>query len=322
MTSPTDAGPADGRRATTRPHPTPSLFRRDEVPNHVWGDADGGFVTDRVICSTDQLHVLEFEIPAGRGFGHTAQNPTLFAADVAYMCQSGTLVLADPSTGEVALAPAGSGLHFGRDTWHHGFAHGDRSVRVLEFMAPPPSRGTASTYGRTKPLLTAEAVRYRDDRWARRWPQALDEQRAARRLTPLDETSALLSLRDANPGHLVATLLDTPYLTVRRGTVQPGTVDSFCRLDAECVIVVERGELWVDARVPVADPVAGSVAAVGDSAATPEQAPVAQPYWVHSLRPGDACFLPAGTDLRMLVRADQPAGYLQGLGRVPQGWTP
>ena len=71
------------RRNTPRPHlAEPQLIRRVDVPHHVWGDDEGGLVTDRVISSSDQLHVLEFELPPGGRFGHTASNPTLFAADV------------------------------------------------------------------------------------------------------------------------------------------------------------------------------------------------------------------------------------------------
>lgn len=254
-------------------------------------------MTDRVISSTDQLHVLEFELPPGGWFRHTADNPTLFAADVAYLCVAGTLVLADPASGETAVAAAGSGLYFGRDTWHHGFCLGAETTRVVEFMSPPPSRGTASTYGRTQPVL--ETVSHADTRWAGRWPQALDEQRAARRFLPLRAEDALLSFRDDSPAHLVGTLLDTPFLTVTSGTVQPGWIDRFRLLSEEVVLRVVEGELWVDCRTTGGD----------------------EPgYWVRCLQAGDACFLPAGQEMRLLVRAASPARYLQGSARVPADW--
>lgn len=289
-----------GRRSTPRPHfDEPRLIRHGEAAHHVWGDEAGGFVTDRVISSSDQLHVLEFELPPGARFGHTAANPTLFAADVAYLCVAGTLVLSDPETGEAALAPAGSGLYFGRDTWHHGFALGSQTARVVEFMSPPPVRGTASTYGRTKPLLAE--VAHADRRWTGRWPDALAEQRAGRRLVPLRTEDALLSFRDDSPRHLVWTLLDTPFLTVSRGEVQPGTVDEFARQTRETVIRVVEGELWVDVRRP--------------DGAEPT-------YQVGCLQAGDAYVIPAGYELRTLVRADRPAGYLQGSASVPDDWAP
>lgn len=293
---------ADGspRRPTPRPQfDEPHLVRREDAVHHVWGEVTGGLVTDRVISSTEQLHVLEFELPPGGCFRHTADNPTLFAADVAYLCVQGTLVLADPETGETAVAPAGSGLYFGRDTWHDGFCLGAQTTRVVEFMSPPPSRGTASTYGKTQPLL--QESRYADDRWAGRWPRALPEQRASRRLVPLRPDDALVSFRDRSPDHLVSTLLDTEFLTVTSGTVQPGAVDEFRALAAEVVLRVVEGELWVDVR----------------SSGGPEPS-----YWCRSLQAGDACFVPAGCELRLLVRAHTPVSYLQGSGRVPEDWRP
>lgn len=295
-----DMTSSSARRPTPRPQfDAPRVIRRSESAHHVWGDAEGGYVTDRVVSSSDQLHVLEFELAPGGWFRHTADNPTLFAADVAYLVLAGTLVLTDPETGETGVAAAGSGFAFGRDTWHHGYSLGAETTRVVEFMAPPPSRGTASTYGRTKPLLSD--VRTADDRWTRRWPAARAEQQASRRLVPLRLEDALLSFRDDAPTHLVATLLDTEHLTVTRGTVQPGTVDTFRRVVEETVVRVIEGELWVDARCLDG----------------PEPA-----YTPFCLGAGDACFVPAGHELRTLVRAAQPATYLQGSGHVPDGWQP
>ena len=92
------------------------------------------------------------------GFRHTANNPTLFAADVAYLWWPGRWCLTDPETGENGGSPRGRGL-FGRDTWHHGYAWGRRPPRWWSSCRPPPSRGRASTYGRTRPLLRDPAQR-------------------------------------------------------------------------------------------------------------------------------------------------------------------
>jgi hypothetical protein len=287
------------RRNTPRPSfDGPRLIRRSDVAHHVWGDEDGGFVTDRVISSSEQLHVLEFELPPGGRFGHTERNPTLFAADVAYLCVGGTFLLAEPEAGEVVLVPEGCGVYFGRDTWHHGFVWGEKTARVVEFMSPPPARGTASGYGRSKPFL-AES-RYDDPRWSRRWPLARAEQQATRRLMTLHTDEARLSFRDVSPTHLVWTLLDTPYLTVVQGVAQPGTVDRFAVQERETVLRVTAGELWVDIRSAEEEPA----------------------YTVGCLEDGDACFVPAGPRGRACAVRDRPATYLQGWASVPDGWQP
>jgi mannose-6-phosphate isomerase-like protein (cupin superfamily) len=291
--------PAGSRRATPRPaYDAPTVVRRDETAHHVWGDAGSGLVTDRVYVSTGTLHVLEYELAPGGEFRHSPGNKTVFAADVAYCVLEGTLVIADPEHGEVRVVEAGEQVLFRRDTWHHGFNPGAGPTRVLEFFAPPPSRGTASTYAVTQPML--EDVRYRDDRWAGRWPEAQAERDAAAKLHVTGASSALWGFAGDSPAHLVGTVVDTEHLTVGIGRVAAGHVEDPRKREDESVLVVTEGELWVDARDEV----------TGD-------------YTVACLRPGDAAFLPRGTHLRVLVRGAAPAAYLLGAGRpVADGWTP
>ncbi len=286
------------RRSTPRPVPdSVCRVRRDEAAHHVWGDAESGLVSDRVISSTDQLHVLEFQLTSGTGFRHSATNPTVFAADVVYACLEGELTLADPETGEVVIAQAGSAIAFGRDTWHHGFATAAGTTTVLEFMSPPPSRGTASTYAQRQPLL--QASRYADTRWAGHWPEARAERAATSRLHHLTLDSALLSFAQSSPAHLLRTLVDHDLLRVVHGTLAPGSVEDFRPVDRESVLRVLTGEIWVDTH----DPATGT-------------------YTVLSLTTGDHAFLPLGIQARLLERAGHGATYLLGSARVPSDWAP
>ena len=92
---------------------------------------------------------------------HSPEFRTVFGADELLHVLSGTMVLADPETGEVQRVAAGQSVTFGPDTWHHAFAHGGEPLRVLELFAPPPSAGTSGAYARTKPYL--ETSTYADD---------------------------------------------------------------------------------------------------------------------------------------------------------------
>lgn len=290
--------PPRQRRSTPRPvFREPTVIRRGDTAHHVWGDPEAGVVTDRVFVSTDQLHVLEFELPPRAEFRHSGMNPTVFAADVLYFVLEGELLLANPQTGEVARVTAGTGRLFRRDTWHHGFNAADRTVRVLEFFAPPPARGTASDYARRQQPLAGSA--YADRRWDRRWPEARAAQQAASGFIVADPAAGLLSFRDARPSHLRSTLVDTEYLRVVHGTVQPGHVEDFAVVDAESVLFAVDGELWADVWSEE----------VGYRATT-------------VLQPGDAVFLPVGSSERVLVRSARPATYLRGWGEVPADWTP
>jgi mannose-6-phosphate isomerase-like protein (cupin superfamily) len=298
MTNPAPST-SSSRRATPRPSfVVPTVVRRDATAHHVWGDAESGLVTDRVYVSTDTLHVLEYELAPGGEFRHSPGNKTVFAADVAYCVLEGTLVIADPEHGEVRVVETGQQVLFRRDTWHHGFNPGTGPTRVLEFFAPPPSRGTASTYAVTRPML--EASRYRDDRWAGRWPEATAERAAVARLQLLTPAAALWGFAAEAPSHLLGTLADTEHLTVAVGRVAAGHVEDPRKLEDESMLVVTEGELWVDAKDETTSELT-----------------------VACLRPGDAVFLPRGAQLRVLVRGGAPASYLLGSGRpVPDGWRP
>jgi mannose-6-phosphate isomerase-like protein (cupin superfamily) len=295
----TPTAPTAARRATPRPmYPGPTVIRRSDTAHHVWGDTESGLVTDRVYVSSDTLHVLEFELAPGGEFRHSPTNKTVFAADVMYCVLEGELTMADPQHGEVQVAEAGAGVLFGRDTWHHGFNPSQHPVRVLEFFAPPPSRGTASVYARTKPDLTD--IRYRDPRWTRRWPEAAAQQRDTSRLRVIRTDDALWSFAATSPSHLVGTLVDTTHLTVCAGRVHAGHVEDMQKVDDESLLVVTGGELWVDTR--------------------DEQTSQFGPACLH---PGDAVFTPRGDQVRVLNRSGSEATYLVGSGRpVPDGWTP
>lgn len=288
-----------GRRATPRPtYAGPTVIRRPDTAHHVWGDPESGLVTDRVYVSSDTLHVLEFELAPGGEFRHSPTNKTVFAADVLYSVLAGELTVANPQYGEVQVVKAGETVLFGKGTWHHGFNPTQQTLRVLEFFAPPPSRGTASLYARTQPDLAE--VSYRDDRWRHRWPEAAAEQRAASRLRVIRADDALWGFASTSPSHLVGTLVDTEFLTVSVGRVQAGHVEDLQKVDDETLLVVTSGELWVDNR----------------DEHTAEFGPAC-------LHPGDAAFTPRSDQMRVLNRSAAEATYLIGSARpVPEGWTP
>ena len=78
-------------------------------------------------------------MPPGGRFGHSGDNPTIFAADELLYVLDGVLMLSDPATGETQRAAAGEAVFFRRNTWHHGRAASDQGVRVLEFFSPTPA---------------------------------------------------------------------------------------------------------------------------------------------------------------------------------------
>jgi mannose-6-phosphate isomerase-like protein (cupin superfamily) len=281
------------RRPTPRPKPTnPIAIRRDEMAHHIWGDEASGYVSDRVISSTDQLHVLEFELSPGGEFRHSQENQTIFAADVLYFCVQGELILANPQTGEVVVVPSGSGCLFRRGTWHHGFNPGSTTTRVIEYFSPPPARGAASDFAKTQPPLV-------DFLYSRK-PKVDRHLAASKSLISfweVNDSISQLGFRDSKPSHLLASLVETEFLSVSKGTVYPGHVEEFADVNKESVIYVLEGELWVDVWSETS----------GFNGTT-------------TLRTGEAMFLPLGCKERLLVRDHNTARYLIGRGSVPADW--
>ena len=151
-----------GYKPSPRPSfDAPTVLRADEVVRHTWGDAEAGFVEDWIYVSSERIHTIVFGMPPGGKFTHSESFRTIFAADELLHVLQGTLVLANPETGEIVRAEPGESVFFRRDTWHHGFSYGDEPLRVLEFFAPPPATGTSGAYAQTQPYL--EVSTYADD---------------------------------------------------------------------------------------------------------------------------------------------------------------
>jgi mannose-6-phosphate isomerase-like protein (cupin superfamily) len=153
---------------TYRPSPRPTFDGSAAIPyasvtRHVWGDPEAGEVADWIYASTDRVHALVFGLAPGAWFRHSPEFRTIFGADELLHVLRGTMVIANPETGEVLRVPRGGSAFFRADTWHHVHAHGNEELRVLELYAPPPATGSSGAYARTQPYLEPADWRYGDD---------------------------------------------------------------------------------------------------------------------------------------------------------------
>jgi quercetin dioxygenase-like cupin family protein len=251
-----------GYKPSPRPsYDGPTLIRAADAVTHTWGDEEAGFVEDWIYLSSQLLHVIVFGLPPGGAFRHSESFRTVFAADELLYVLQGTLVLANPETGEVVRAEPGESVFFRRDTWHHGFSYGYEPLRVLELFAPPPATGASGAYARTRPYL--EESRYADDAVLGRLAA---DRPAAGTLHVLRRSDAVHRL---DTGVLVGLLVSTEHLTAGTLTVPIGGVSEEEEHDGEELVFVTRGTLRVDA---------GGVEA--------------------ELGPGDAFFVPQGVGHR------------------------
>lgn len=230
-----------------KPSPRPTFDRPTALPfagvtRHTWGDPEAGHVDDWIYVSSDLLHAIVFGMEPGGCFRHSEDFRTVFGADEVLHVLQGTLVLANPETGEVVRAEPGESVFFRKDTWHHGFSFGAEPVRVLELFAPPPSTGTSGPYAKTRPYLPRECWSYGDDGAlgalpgaARADGQTLRLVRGADRLYRLE--------RDA----LVGLVASTEHLTVATVRLLPGGSSEDVVREGDVLVFVERGSLTVHA---------------------------------------------------------------------------
>jgi quercetin dioxygenase-like cupin family protein len=208
-----------------RPSPRPTFDQATAIPGsavtrHLWGDERSGAVDDWIYVSSDKIHQLVFGLPPGGAFRHSPEYRTVFGADEVLYVLEGTFVCANPETGEVHLAHPGEAIFFRKDTWHHGFNHGTTTLKVLEFYAPPPAKGTSGAYARTRPYL--ERSHYRQDEALGQLPMERDAIRAKHTMMVLRDADLLWRLEGEDQGALVGLYAATDQLTVGKMRLLPG----------------------------------------------------------------------------------------------------
>lgn len=271
----------------------PTLLRYENVARHMWGDETAGNVADWIYVSNTKIHQIVFGLPVGGFFRHSDSYKTIFAADELYFVLNSVLVLANPETGEVQRARPGEAIFFRRDTWHHGFNYGAQPLRVLEFFAPPPLKGTSGAYARTKTNLTE--LKYAQDELignfnplelARRSETPNQLYRPTLKL--LREDDVLWRLEGKESQVLVGILFSTEHLTVGRIDLLPGqNSEPQCHGGDESLYVTE-GSLHV--RLPDFD----------------------GPGWFE-LNPGDGFYIPEGVAHQYYNISDKPARLVFGV---------
>jgi hypothetical protein len=198
----------------------PTHLRYEMVARHLWGDPEAGQVADWIYVSSSKIHQLVWGLAPGGAFRHSSEFRTIFGADLVYYVLSGTMVIANPQTGEVHRVQPGEAAFFRKDTWHHAFNYSKEPLRVLEFFAPPPSQGTSGAYARTKPLLTD--VKYGIDTALEHWPMQRSEIVRSFTITLMRDSDLLWRFEGQQNQVLIGLLCSTEHLTVGKLLLLPG----------------------------------------------------------------------------------------------------
>ncbi|PSS63933.1 hypothetical protein C6558_14700 [Ensifer sp. NM-2] len=276
-----------------KPSPRPVFDRASHIPyagvtRHLWGEENAGLVDDWIYASTDSIHQIVFGMQPGGCFKHTDAFRTIFGADEVLYVLSGKLGLANPETGEFCIAQKGEALFFRKDTWHHGFNLGNDQVRVLEFFAPPPAKGTSGPYARTKPYLELAQSRYSQSEFFGRWPMEAQAHRDARTIHPMRDADLLWSLDQATQGAFTGLYCATDQLTVGKTTLLAGKRTGVERHKGDECLYVVSGTLNI--HVPDAEGQA----------------------WFE-LNPRDGFYIPAGTDHQYYNMSGEQVEFVFGV---------
>lgn len=258
-----------------------------DVTRHVWGDAEAGLVDDWIYVSSDKIHQLVFGMPPGDGFRHSESFRTVFAADEVLYVLSGTMIIANPETGEVHLVKTGEAAFFQKDTWHHAFAWGSEELRVLEYFAPPPSTGSSGPYARTRPYVSEP--KYQRAELIGNWPAAQAGAVASATIRVLREADRLWTLDREDPRVLTGVIASTNQLTAGSVRLSPGGKSGIQVHGGAAGLYVLSGRLNILLDDPEASPV-----------------------WFE-LHPQDGFYVPEGTRYRAFNMSGAPAEYLFGV---------
>lgn len=266
------------------PRPTfdsPTVIRFEDAVTATWGDDASGHVFDRIFVSSSKIHHIVYELEPHGGFTHSEEYRTIFAANEVMYVLSGELVLANPETGDVVRAVRGDAVVFGPDTWHHGFNESAETLRVLEFFAPPPSRGTSGAYARTKPMLKRNV--YARDELLASWPDgsAFDPPATLR---VVREPDYLWRLEGETGRSLFGVIASWPELTVGKLRLPPDRSTDARRHGGDMSMLVTAGTVTTHLADDAVD-----------------------------LRTNDALYVPEGDEYRLQNTSGQPAEIVCGV---------
>lgn len=209
------------------PSPRPTFDAATHIPyaavtRHLWGDPVAGEVADWVYVSGAEIHQIVFALPPGGWFRHSEDSRTVFGADEIYYVLQGEMTLCNPERGEVHIVRAGEAAFFRKDTWHHAFNRSNEQLRVLEFMAPPPSQGASGAYSRTRPYLQPQYTHYTQDEILGRWPMQAAQIEAQDSIRVVSTRDQRWRLEGSAKPMLVGLLCATEHLTVGEVHAMPG----------------------------------------------------------------------------------------------------
>jgi mannose-6-phosphate isomerase-like protein (cupin superfamily) len=225
----------------------PVVVRYADLERRTWGDEESGRLPDWFYADNVHMQLNIVGMAPNGAVLHSDQNRSIFGSDELFYVLEGTMVQANPETGEVLVIRPGEAAFFRKDTWHHQFNYSNHQLRMLEFFQPSSKTGTGGRYARTKQNIVPPYKHGRDE-FLGRWPMARAEAQQQQTMWAIRDSDVLWRLEGATRGRelLVGILASTEHMTVGKIEFLSGQrSDNFVH-EGDKVIFLEEGNLHIE----------------------------------------------------------------------------
>lgn len=224
----------------------PVVARYRDLERRTWGNEESGRLLDWFYADNVKLNLNIVGMAPNGAALKSPEKPTIFGADELFYVLEGTMVQANPATGEVLVVKPGEATFFRKDTWHHQWNYSNTQLKMLEFFQPAPKAGTGGKYAREKEYLT-ETRHTRDDLLGQ-WPMAREKFESERTMWHIGEKDILWRMEGSVRGRelLVGIMLSTEHVTVGKMHFLSGQRSSVLTHRGDKVVVVEEGTLQIE----------------------------------------------------------------------------
>ncbi|HEX9543334.1 MAG TPA: cupin domain-containing protein [Streptosporangiaceae bacterium] len=225
----------------------PVVVRYADLERRTWGDEEAGRLSDWFYADNVRLNLNIVGMAPNGAALHSDQNRSIFGADELFYVLEGTMVQANPVTGEVLVIRPGEATFFRKDTWHHQWNYSNHQLRMLEFFQPSPKAGTGGRYAREKENIVPPFRHGRDDLLGR-WPMARADAAGERTMWAIRDEEILWRMEGGVRGRelLVGIMASTEHMTVGKIEFLAGQRSSEYAHEGDKVVFVEAGNLHIE----------------------------------------------------------------------------
>jgi len=229
----------------------PVVVRYADLERRDLGDEEAGRLSDWFYADNVRLNLNIVGMAPNGAALHSDQNRSIFGADELFYVLEGTMVQANPVTGEVLVIRPGEATFFRQDTWHHQWNYSNHQLRMLEFFQPSPKAGTGGRYAREKENIVPPFRHGRDDLLGR-WPMARADAAGERTMWAIRDEEILWRMEGGVRGRelLVGIMASTEHMTVGKIEFLAGQRSSEYAHEGDKVVFVEAGNLHIEFPTP------------------------------------------------------------------------